>query len=97
MEDKQKVITLTDIIGEKAIDNNKSANEANIETLPLGMKEIRIDVVQNTSQKVKFIENPLPVPKRKEHKQMDYAIELNPNNNDYDINDMTGIDFFDID
>lgn len=89
MDDDQKVITLNDIIGEEVFDNSKS--------LPLGMKEIKIDVTQNTTKKVKYIENPLPVPKRKEHKQMDYAIEVNSDNDDYDIKDMTGIDFFDID
>lgn len=44
----------------------------------------------------RFIENPLPVPKRKEHKEMDYAIQTDEENDDYDITDMAGMDFFDI-
>ena len=48
-------------------------------------------------KKVKYIENPLPVPKRREHKEMSYAInELTSENDDYDVKDMTGMDFFDI-
>jgi len=46
--------------------------------------------------KVTYIENPLPVPERHEHKQMDYDVELTSENDDYDIKDMTGIDFFDL-
>lgn len=60
---------------------------------PLGMKEILPEDIG--MKKTQFIENPLPVPKRKEHREMDYAIEPSPND-DYDITDMTGIDFFDI-
>lgn len=47
-------------------------------------------------KKTKFIENPLPVPKRKPHKEMDYAVKT-AENDDYDIQDMSGKDFFDID
>lgn len=57
------------------------------------MKEIILDDVEE--QKPKFIENPLPVPKRRAHREMDYAIETDEND-DYDITDMTGKDFFDI-
>lgn len=57
------------------------------------MKEIILDEAE--AQKPHFIENPLPVPKRREHKEMDYAIETDIND-DYDITDMTGKDFFDI-
>ncbi|MDE6912475.1 MAG: hypothetical protein K2P35_02105 [Lachnospiraceae bacterium] len=57
------------------------------------MKEIILDDVE--AEKPKFIENPLPVPKRRAHKEMDYAIEPDEND-DYDITDMTGKDFFDI-
>ncbi len=60
---------------------------------PLGMKEILPEDIG--MKKTQFIENPLPVPKRKEHREMDYAIEPSPND-DYDITDMTGMDFFDI-
>ena len=45
---------------------------------------------------IQYIENPLPLPKKKEHKKMDYAVELSLDNDDYDIVDMTGMDFYDI-
>lgn len=57
------------------------------------MKEIILDDVEE--QKPRFIENPLPVPKRRAHKEMDYAIETDASD-DYDITDMTGKDFFDV-
>lgn len=57
------------------------------------MKEIILDDADQ--QKPNYIENPLPVPKRRAHKEMDYAIETDEND-DYDITDMTGKDFFDI-
>lgn len=57
------------------------------------MKEIILDDAKE--QKPRFIENPLPVPKRRAHREMDYAIEID-GNDDYDITDMTGKDFFDI-
>ena len=58
------------------------------------MKEIRYDdLVDN---KVQYIENPLPVPKRREHKEMDYAFEPTGKDDDYDVRDLTGKDYFDI-
>lgn len=57
------------------------------------MKEIILDDIEK--EKPRFIENPLPVPKRRAHREMDYAIETDEND-DYDITDMTGKDFFDI-
>lgn len=56
------------------------------------MKEITADEEKN---KVKYIDNPLPVPKRRAHKQMEYSIEVDEND-DFDIKDMTGMDFYDI-
>lgn len=47
-------------------------------------------------KRTEFIKNPLPVPKRREHKEMDFLIELTPENDFYDVTDMTGIDYFDI-
>lgn len=58
------------------------------------MKEIKLDDLEE--KKVKFIENPLPVPKRREHKEMDFALELTEDNDDYDLKDISGKDFFDI-
>ncbi len=58
------------------------------------MKEIRYDdLVDN---KVQYIENPLPVPKRREHKEMDYAFEPTGKDDDYDVRDLAGKDYFDI-
>lgn len=57
------------------------------------MKEIILDEAE--IQKPKYIENPLPVPKRRVHKEMDYVIETDASD-DYDITDVAGKDFFDI-
>lgn len=59
------------------------------------MKEITLEDVKNEEQTPNFIENPLPVPKRRAHKEMDYALAVDEND-DYDITDMSGKDFFDI-
>lgn len=104
-KEKTGVITLDDIIGENKNslqtdlkeeplkDENK--NEQDTELIPPGMKEIILDE-EEKRKKVKFIENPLPVPKRHEHKEMDFAIGLREDNDDYDIKDVSGMDFFDI-
>lgn len=60
----------------------------------MSMKEILLDDLEDN--KINYIENPLPVPKRKEHKEMDFAIELSSENDDYDLKDMSGKDFYDI-
>ena len=65
------------------------------ESVPAGMKEIILDE-ETAKKRVKFIENPLPVPKRHERKEMDFAIELCDDNDDFDIRDVSGMDFFDI-
>ena len=57
------------------------------------MKEILLADLDDS--KVNYIENPLPVPKRKVHKEMDYAIKTR-DNDDYDLKDMSGKDFYDI-
>lgn len=65
------------------------------EAVPAGMKEIILDA-EEKKKRITFIENPLPVPKRREHKAMDFAIGLADENDDYDIKDVSGMDFFDI-
>jgi hypothetical protein len=93
-----KVITLDDIIGKKENkkQEEKSPDKSTDSLVPLGMREIKLEDIE-TTKKVKYIENPLPVPKRREHKEMSYAInELTSENDDYDVKDMTGMDFFDI-
>ena len=59
------------------------------------MREITIDDVRDDDVKPQFIENPLPMPKRREHREMDYALLVDADD-DYDITDMSGIDFFDV-
>ncbi len=89
-EETSGVITLDDIIGKD------TATEAeNTEITPPGMKEIILDE-EEKKKKVKFIENPLPVPKRREHKEMDYTLDIGNDKDDYDIKDVAGMDFFDI-
>lgn len=57
------------------------------------MKEIRYEELEDN--KIQYIENPLPVPKRREHKEMDYAFEP-AGSDDYDVKDLSGKDFYDI-
>ena len=105
-EEQTGVITLDDIIGESGSSDVKEEAKEQKETpkedkkeesenVPAGMKEIILDE-EEKKKNVKFIENPLPVPKRREHKEMDFAIELCDENEDYDIKDISGMDFFDI-
>lgn len=103
-EEQTGVITLDDIIGEKNSSDKEEAkqdaqtdnvSQEESEVLPDGMKEIILDE-EEVKKKVKFIENPLPVPKRHERKEMDFAIDLRDDNDDYDIRDVSGMDFFDI-
>lgn len=89
---KEKVL----FVKENAVEMTETEQNVQIETVAVpdsSMKEIILDDVEE--QKPKFIENPLPVPKRRAHREMDYAIETDEND-DYDITDMTGKDFFDI-
>ena len=106
-EEQTGVITLDDIIGEnnasvkeelqlkQEYQAEESCDKEESEIVPPGMKEIILDEDEKR-KKVKFIDNPLPVPKRREHKEMDFAVELQDNNDDYDIKDVSGMDFFDI-
>ena len=71
------------------------AAEESVSILPdTSMKEIHYDDLEEN--KVQYLENPLPVPKRREHKEMDYAFEPTGKDDDYDVKDMTGKDYFDI-
>ncbi len=61
------------------------------------LKEIRLDDLEELENKnLQFIENPLPMPKRREHKEMDYTVEISTENDDFDLKDLSGKDFFDI-
>lgn len=57
------------------------------------IKEIVLDDL--LEQDVDYIKNPLPVPKRRKHKAMDYALDLK-GNDDFDLKDLGGKDFYDI-
>lgn len=97
LDKEEKVITLDDIIGSTYEDTEKEKSlskkeEVNLNS-PAGMKEIKYH--SEEENQVKFIENPLPVPKRKEHKAIDFDIN-DIGDDDFDLHDMTGIDFFDI-
>lgn len=104
-EEQTGVITLDDIIGGDSLpvkenaDGQKETSKENekeeSEAVPAGMKEIILDE-EEKKKTVHFIENPLPVPKRREHKEMDFAVDLQDDNDDYDIKDVSGMDFFDI-
>lgn len=101
-EGESGVITLEDIIGPIANEDADTSDKAEIEkqkqeqeahrVFPVGMKEIHL---QDLDKKVQYIENPLPTPKRRAHKEMDYAYEI-AENDDFDITDMTGMDFYDV-
>lgn len=59
------------------------------------MREITLDSITEREQnEIQFIENPLPVPKKREHKEMDYALDIT-DDMDYDLQDLTGLDYFD--
>lgn len=47
-------------------------------------------------KKINYIENPLPTPKRREHKEMDFTVTITDENDGYDLNDLSGKDFYDI-
>lgn len=94
-EKLDKVITITDIIGTTVENENIIPSSENDEQTPppaAGMKEIRLEDIDS---KTKFIENPLPVPKRREHREMDYMIKVS-DTDDFDITDMTGMDYYDV-
>ncbi len=97
-DSEAKVITLDDIIGKTERKQENVITKIPEETksiLPLGMREIKLEDIDK--KKVNYIENPLPVPKRREHKEMGYLIdELPPDKEDFDLKDMNGMDFFDI-
>lgn len=86
--------SLTEETAIGAAENGQNGQTGVIAVMPdSSMKEIILDEIEE--QKPRFIENPLPVPKRRAHKEMDYAIETDAGD-DYDITDMAGKDFFDI-
>lgn len=100
-EEQTGVITLDDIIGnsdvsvkEEECKNEKLEQSNEREILPAGMREIIVDD-EEKKKKVKYLENPLPLPKRREHKEMDFAVTLN-HDDDFDIKDISGMDFYDI-
>lgn len=65
----------------------------NMETEETLRTDMQTDI---PAREIKYIENPLPVPRRRPHKEMDYAVQP-AENDDYDIKDVADKDFFDID
>ena len=84
------VITLDDILGKQEEPAQKQEEkvtvvsvEVNSDTVsPAGMKEITVDAVGQ--KPLQMIENPLPVPKRREHKEMDFKLTDFPEDDDFD-------------
>ena len=90
-----KVLKISDIIPKDSNDKKIVSEEAEEEmtVIPVGMKEIKPEDLQ--SERHKMIDNPLPVPKKKLHKEMDYALK-STEEDDYDLKDLSDKDFFDI-
>lgn len=93
--DEGKVLKISDIILKDSNDKKLVSEEAEEEmtVIPVGMKEIKPEDLQ--SERHKMIDNPLPVPKKKLHKEMDYALK-STEEDDYDLKDLSDKDFFDI-
>ena len=51
---------------------------------------------QEVTKPIKFLENPLPVPKKRERKEMDYAFEPSPDQMHYDLNNYNLDDDYDL-
>ena len=84
-----QVITLDDIIKDSKQENDEFENNDLVK--PAGMREIIVDEPKHT----KYIENPLPVPKKRAHKELDYSI-LVSDTDDFDIKDLSEMDYYDI-
>lgn len=90
---------LSPVVTEESKTDDKQASIAETEIgtgvlMDRSMREIHYDDLED--KKVQYIENPLPVPKRREHKEMNFALEPTDGNDDYDLKDMTNKDFYDI-
>jgi hypothetical protein len=59
------------------------------------MEEIHMEESVFKDKKVTLLENPLPVPKIKEHKTLGYAVEVS-DDDDFDIKEISDNDDFDI-
>jgi hypothetical protein len=89
------VLIIVVLLANRKINLIFSKNKKNIDNKEdSSMKEIVMADYEDTE--VKLLDNPLPMPKRKEHKEMDFAIELTPENDDFDIKELPEGDDFDI-
>jgi hypothetical protein len=87
------IIALLVVYGKiSAVSAKKKKNIGNEENS--SMREIEMAEIEN--KQVKMLDNPLPVPKRREHREMEFAIELTPENDDFDIKELPEGDDFDI-
>lgn len=97
-EDSAQSTLNMDSDSQTAQENSTTQQETYIKPqMDTSLKEIKLDDLEESENKSpQFIENPLPMPKRKEHKEMDYVVEISTENDDFDLKDLSGKDFFDI-
>ncbi len=55
-----------------------------------------VSIVKEPVEKINYIDNPLPVPKKHIPKQMDFAVDLTDSTKDFDLNILKGKDDFDL-
>ena len=58
--------------------------------------EVPVETVEEIAKPVKFIENPLPLPKKHVKKEMNYAFEPTPDQMHYDLNNYSVDDDYDL-
>ena len=84
-----------DIISSEADISRKDVVEENTVEEPTGT-QIEITEVIEEPKPVKFIENPLPLPKKHVKKEMNYAFEPTPDQMHYDLNNYQIDDDYDL-
>ena len=82
---------------QKADDINESENSADPTSIDAGTEQMWEDnSAQENKKPVKFLENPLPVPKKHVRKKMDYAFEPSAEQMHYDLNNYRLDDDYDL-
>ena len=84
-----------DIISSEADISRKDVVEENTVEEPTGT-QIEITEVIEEPKPVKFIDNPLPLPKKHVKKEMNYAFEPTPDQMHYDLNNYQIDDDYDL-
>ncbi len=102
---KKKAIVLTDPVQktvEPTAKKEKSHKKEVVEEKVAVEKEEKIiedrlvAVVKEPEEKINYIENPLPGPKKHVPKQMDFAVDLTDSTRDFDLNILKGKEDFDL-